>query len=67
MDPKEAAKLTAFARYNNGIVGTEQYLPKEITEAPEYNPPAGFKPYFVPACSDAVVRKYGQIWNMVTK
>ncbi len=67
MDPKVAAKLTAFAHYSNGIQGSEKYLPKEITEAPEYSPPAGFKPNFVPACSDDVMRKYGQIWNMVTK
>ena len=67
MEPEIAAKLTSFAHYDNGIEGTEKYLPSSLTQAPEILPPKGFKPDFVPACSHDVITSYGKIWNTVMK
>jgi spermidine/putrescine transport system substrate-binding protein len=67
MDPENAAMISAFAHYDNGITGTEKFLPKEMIGAPEINPPAGFKQIFVPACPPDVMEIYGKIWNNLLK
>jgi spermidine/putrescine transport system substrate-binding protein len=67
MDPENAAMISAFARYDNGIAGTEKFLPKDMIGAPEITPPAGFKEIFVPACPQDVAEMYQKIWNNVMK
>jgi spermidine/putrescine transport system substrate-binding protein len=67
MDPQNAAMLSAFARYDNGIKGSHEFLPKDMAGAPEINPPAGFKTYFPPACPQKVAETYGKIWNNLLK
>ncbi|HEY4161743.1 MAG TPA: extracellular solute-binding protein [Dongiaceae bacterium] len=67
MDPQNAAGLSAFARYDNGIANSQQYMPDDMKGAPEIAPPAGFKPYFVPACSQEVAEIYSKIWNNLLK
>lgn len=67
MEPEIAAKLTSFAHYDNGILGSEKFLPAALTQAPEIAVPSGFKPAFVPACSQDVMTIYGKIWNSVMK
>lgn len=67
MDPENAAMISAFARYDNGISGTEKFLPKDMIGAPEITPPAGFKEIFVPACPQEVAEIYQKIWNNVMK
>jgi len=67
MDPKNAAELSTFAHYDNGIAGSDQYFPPEMKGAPEVVPPAGFKPNFVPACPRAVTDVYSKMWNNLLK
>ncbi len=67
MDPENAAMLSAFARYDNGIKGSEKYLPKDMIGAPEITPPQGFKVFFPPACPQKVVELQGKIWNNLLK
>jgi spermidine/putrescine transport system permease protein len=35
MDPENAALISAFAKYNNGVAGSEKYLQEEMQKAPE--------------------------------
>jgi len=67
MEPEIAAKLTSFAHYDNGILGTDKFLPDSFTKAPEIALPKDFKVEFVPACSQSVMAMYGKIWNKVMK
>jgi spermidine/putrescine transport system substrate-binding protein len=64
MDPENAALISEFARYQNGIVGSKQFMDKDFANAPEINPPAGSpEPEFVPPCDPAVVEIYNKIWT----
>ena len=67
MDPENAAMVSAFARYDNGIMGTEKFLPKDMIGAPEVTPPQGFEYHFLAACSPEVMEMYGKIWNNLLK
>jgi spermidine/putrescine transport system substrate-binding protein len=67
MDPENAALISDYARYDNGIMGSHQFLPKEFGEAPEINPPAGVTSEFVPPCSPEVIEVYNKIWTNLKK
>jgi spermidine/putrescine transport system substrate-binding protein len=67
MDPENAALISDFARYDNGIVGSHQYLPPEFGNSPEINPPADIAIEFVPPCPPDVVEMYNKIWTNLKK
>lgn len=64
MDPENAALISNFARYANGVKGSEKYMDKEMTDAPEIIMPADAPdPEFVPPCEQDVVELYNKIWE----
>ncbi len=64
MDPENAAMISNFARYDNGIMGSHAFLDADFKDAPEINPPAGSPaPEFVPPCSPEVIEIYNKIWT----
>lgn len=65
MDPKNAAMISAFARYANAIKGSEAYMPEDMKDAPEVNVPADFagKGKFMPTCPPEVQKIYTKIWT----
>ncbi len=68
MDPQNAALISNFARYANGIAGSEQYMDKEMSEAPEIVMPADAPaPDFVPPCDEDTVKLYNNIWTELMK
>jgi spermidine/putrescine transport system substrate-binding protein len=67
MDPENAALISDFAKYDNGIAGSHKFLPPEFGEAPEINPPAGTSSEFVPPCPPEVVEVYNKIWTNLKK
>lgn len=68
MDPENAALISDFAKYANGVVGSEQFLPAEFANAPEIKIPDGAPaPEFVPPCEQEVVQKYDRIWTNLQK
>jgi spermidine/putrescine transport system substrate-binding protein len=40
MNPENAALISAFAKYANGIKGSDKFMPEELRSAPEINVPA---------------------------
>ena len=68
MDPENAAMTSNFARYANGVMGSEKYMEAAMKTAPEIIIPASAPaPEFVPPCNQDVVALYTKIWTNLKK
>ncbi len=69
MDPENAAGLSAFARYANGIAGSDKFMPADMKDAPELNIPKEAEGHyeFATACSPEAVEIYTKIWTELMK
>ncbi len=64
MEPENAALTSNFARYANGIKGSEEFMDPDMLDAPEIVMPADAPaPDFVPPCPQDVVDMYNKIWT----
>jgi spermidine/putrescine transport system substrate-binding protein len=69
MAPENAALISAFARFANGIQGSDAYMPEDMKTAPEVNIPAEFagKGEFIQLCAPEVQEMYTAIWSELTE
>lgn len=64
MRPENAAATSNFARYANGILGSEEFMDPEMLTAREIVMPADApKPDFVKPCPQEVVDLYNKVWT----
>jgi len=63
MDPENIALQQKSTGYQSAITGSNKYLPAEIGDSPEFNPPADLKITFAPACDEKATRAYDKIWT----
>lgn len=69
MTPEAAGLNSSFARYANGIDGSEAFMPEDMKTANEIMVPKEFedKGKFILACKPDVVELYTAIWTDVMK
>jgi spermidine/putrescine transport system substrate-binding protein len=69
MDPENAAGLSAFARYGNGILGSDKFMPADMKDAPELVIPKEMEGHyeFSTACSPEATEIYTKIWTELMK
>ena len=67
--PENAAMISAFARYANGIAGSEAFMPEDMKTAPEVVIPEEFKAAgrFIPTCSPKAQEYMTAIWTELMK
>src|SRR5690606_194793 len=69
MVPENAALISAFARYANGISGSDAFMPEDMKTAPEIVVPEEFRAAgkFLPTCSPKAQEYYTAIWTELQK
>jgi spermidine/putrescine transport system substrate-binding protein len=69
MIPENAAMISSFARYANGIAGSEAFMPEDMKTAPEVVVPEEFKAsgHFLPTCSAKAQEYMTAIWTELQK
>ncbi len=69
MEPQNAAMISAFARYANGISGSEAFMPEDMKTAPEIATPAEFLAVgqFALNCEGKALEYQTAIWTELQK
>lgn len=69
MEPENAALISEFAKYANGIKGSEAFMSEELRTAPELSVPEDLQASgeFLQTCPPDVHELYTRIWTEVSK
>jgi spermidine/putrescine transport system substrate-binding protein len=67
MAPENAALISNYARYGNGIAGSEAFMDEVMTDAPEIAIPEEHRAagHFLPTCPASATDLYSRIWTEV--
>lgn len=67
--PENAAMISSFARYANGVAGSDAFMPEDMKTAPEVVVPEEHKAagIFIPTCSPKAQEYMSAIWTELQK
>lgn len=65
LEPENAAAVTNFAQYTDGVSGTGAHHSDAVRNSPESNPPASPTGSFVQVCPQEVQEVYDEIWTQL--
>lgn len=65
MQPENAGLQSNFARYANGITGSEEFMDEDLRTSPEVGIPEGVPARFTPTCSAAAIELQDKVWTKV--
>ncbi|MGV1792697.1 extracellular solute-binding protein [Rhizobium sp. A37_96] len=63
MDPENIALQQKSTGYQSAVTGSNKFLPPDVGNSPEFNPPADLKIVFAPSCPEKATRAYDRIWT----
>lgn len=69
LEPENAAMISAFARYANGVAGSDAFMPEDMKNAPEVVTPEEHRKngHFLPRCSPKAQEYMTAIWTELQK
>lgn len=69
LEPENAAMISSFARYANGVEGSDPFMPEDMSSAPEIVTPDEFVAAgrFLPTCPQSAIDLYTAIWTELLK
>jgi spermidine/putrescine transport system substrate-binding protein len=69
LEPENAAMISEFARYANGVAGSDEFMPEDMKTAPEIVTPAEFAAagQFLPTCPQSAIDLYTAMWTELLK
>lgn len=69
LQPENAAMFSGFAKYANGVTGSQEFLPEDMKDAPEVNIPDEFvdKGHFLQRCEGKGMEYMTAIWTEINK
>lgn len=67
MDPQNAGMNSDYNKYDNGVVGSDKFMPADFAGAPEIKHPDGVVAEYVKPCPAEVVEIYNKIWTNLRK
>ena len=63
MDPENIALQQKSTGYQSAVTGSNKFLPPDVGNSREFNPPADLKIVFAPSCPEKATRAYDRIWT----
>ena len=68
LEPANIAVVSNYARYNDGVTGTGEFLDPTLKSQPENNPPADAgEGVFIQVCDEKTQTVYDKIWTNLKK
>lgn len=69
MTPENAALISNYTRYGNGVLGSEAFMDADLAASPEMNIPAEYQAagHFQQTCPPEAQEFYAKIWTDLTK
>ena len=63
LEPENMAIQSNFARYANGVEGSQAFMDEDLRNAPELNVPEDVEVVFPRVCGEESIQLYDRVWT----